>query len=87
MRRVQSARSTTVDTVGDLYKQTFDIRYKDIDIGFGKLSFVLIGNYIKGDTYRAHYTIERLLRELSRNTGVVKTQDHVRNWRRCDLGI
>ena len=26
----------------------FDIRYKDIDIGFGKLSFVGIGNYIKG---------------------------------------
>ena len=39
------------DTVGNLYKQTFDIRYKDIDIGFGKLSFVLIGNYVKGDTY------------------------------------
>src|SRR6516164_6056358 len=30
--------------VGDLFKQTWDIRYKDIDIGFGKLSFVLIGN-------------------------------------------
>jgi maltoporin len=59
------------DTVGNLYKQTFDVRYKDIDIGFGKLSFVLIGNYIKGDTF-----------ELTKNdilgvsrTGVVRTQD------------
>jgi maltoporin len=59
------------DTVGNLYKQTFDVRYKDIDIGFGKLSFVLIGNYIKGDTF-----------ELTKSdifgvshTGVVKTQD------------
>jgi maltoporin len=33
---------------GDQFEQTFDIRYKDIDIGFGKLSFVGIGNYIKG---------------------------------------
>ena len=39
------------DTVGNLYKQTFDVRYKDIDVCFGKLSFVLIGNYIKGDTF------------------------------------
>jgi maltoporin len=59
------------DTVGNLYKQTFDIRYKDVDIGFGKLSFILIGNYIKGDTF-----------ELTKNdilgvsrTGVVRTQD------------
>src|ERR1700730_9968711 len=59
------------DTVGNLYKQTFDVRYKDIDIGFGKLSLVLIGNYIKGDTF-----------ELTKSdifgvshTGVVKTQD------------
>ncbi|HSZ77813.1 MAG TPA: carbohydrate porin [Chthoniobacterales bacterium] len=34
--------------VGDQFEQTIDIRYKDIDIGFGKLSFVGIGNYIKG---------------------------------------
>jgi maltoporin len=33
---------------GDQFEQTFDVRYKDIDIGFGKLSFVAIGNYIKG---------------------------------------
>jgi maltoporin len=59
------------DHVGNLYKQTFDIRYKDIDIGFGKLSLVLIGNYIKGDRF-----------ELTKSdifgvshTGVVQTQD------------
>ena len=34
--------------VGDQFEQTFDIRYKDIDIGFGKLNFIAIGNYIKG---------------------------------------
>jgi maltoporin len=42
--------------VGNLYKQTWDIRYKDVDIGFGKLSFVLIGNYVKGDTYESNFT-------------------------------
>jgi maltoporin len=36
------------NSVGDQFKQTFDVRYKDIDIGFGKLSFVGIANYIKG---------------------------------------
>ena len=59
------------DTVGNLYKQTFDVRYKDIDIGFGKLSFVLIGNYIKGDTFEL--TKSDIL-GVSR-TGVVRTQD------------
>ena len=54
MERTDSAPFNNNDTVGNLYKQTFDIRYKDIDIGFGKLSFVLIGNYIKGDTYENH---------------------------------
>jgi maltoporin len=58
--------------VGDFYKQTFDVRYKDIDIGFGKLSLVLIGNYMKGNQY-----------QLTKNdifgvsqTGVVRTQDN-----------
>jgi maltoporin len=37
-----------LNSVGDQFEQTFDVRYKDIDIGFGKLSFVAIGNYIKG---------------------------------------
>jgi maltoporin len=59
------------DRVGNLYKQTFDVRYKDIDIGFGKLSFVLIGNYIKGDTFEL---TKSDLFGVSR-TGVVKTQD------------
>jgi maltoporin len=44
------------DHVGNLYKQTFDVRYKDVDIGLGKLSFVLIGNYVKGDTYESNFT-------------------------------
>ncbi len=43
-------------TNGDLYKQTIDLRYKDIDIGFGKLSLILIGNYVKGDTYESSFT-------------------------------
>jgi maltoporin len=34
--------------IGNQFEQTIDIRYKDIDIGFGKLSFVAIGNYING---------------------------------------
>src|ERR1700730_6788150 len=59
------------DTVGNLYKQTFDVRYKDIDIGFGKLSLVLIGNYIKGDTFELTKTD---ILGVSR-TGVVRTQD------------
>src|SRR5208282_2900100 len=43
-------------TDGNLYKQTLDLRYKDIDIGFGKLSFILIGNYVKGSTYESSFT-------------------------------
>jgi maltoporin len=42
--------------VGDLYKQTWDVRYKDIDFLCGKLSLILIGNYIKGDTYESTFT-------------------------------
>jgi maltoporin len=68
-------------TVGNLYKQTFDIRYKDIDIGFGKLSLVLIGNYIKGDTFEEtnFATFQRNpntgVVTSSSTTGVVRTQD------------
>jgi len=68
-------------TVGNLYKQTFDIRYKDIDIGFGKLSLVLIGNYIKGDTYQSTFsTFVRnpdtgVVTTSTNTTGVVRTQD------------
>jgi maltoporin len=36
------------NSVGNQFKQTIDIRYKDIDIGFGKLSLIGIANYIKG---------------------------------------
>jgi maltoporin len=68
------------DHVGNLYKQTFDIRYKDIDIGFGKLSFVLIGNYIKGDTFESSFT--DFVRNpvtgavtTGKETGVVRTSD------------
>jgi maltoporin len=37
--------------IGDLVKHTLDLRWKDIDIGFGKLTAVLIGNFIKGSTF------------------------------------
>jgi hypothetical protein len=30
--------------------QTFDVRYRNIDIGFGKLNLIGIGNYVKGGT-------------------------------------
>jgi maltoporin len=40
--------SDQINGVGDQFMHTFDARYKDIDIGFGKLSLVLIGNYVKG---------------------------------------
>ena len=36
------------NSVGDQFEQTFDVRYRNVDIGFGKLNFILIGNYIKG---------------------------------------
>src|SRR5271165_3999237 len=57
--------------VGDFYKQTFDVRYKDIDVCIGKLSLVLIGNYIKGNQYQLTET------DIFGNshTGVVRTQD------------
>jgi maltoporin len=70
------------DHVGDLYKQTFDIRYKDIDIGLGKLSFVLIGNYVKGDTYEntgfstfVRNPVTGVVTTSTATDGIVKTQD------------
>src|SRR3984893_10748866 len=67
------------DHVGNLYKQTFDVRYKDIDIGFGKLAFVLIGNYVKGDTYETNFTsFGGTVGDVTFGrsvTGIVKTQD------------
>jgi len=59
------------DRVGNLYKQTLDLRYHDIDICFGKLTFVLLGNYVKGNTYQLTGTD---VLGIS-HTGVVKTQD------------
>src|SRR5271157_4148780 len=66
-------------TNGDLFKQTLDLRYKDIDIGFGKLSFVLIGNYVKGSTYESSFTtfgptVNGTPSTTSVN-GIVQTQD------------
>jgi maltoporin len=67
---INSNLLNSADRVGNLYKQTFDLRYKDIDIGLGKLSFVLIGNYVKGDTYQSSFST------FDGNvTGIVKTQD------------
>ena len=40
--------SNQFNEVGDQFMQTWDARYKDIDIGFGKLALVLIGNYVQG---------------------------------------
>jgi maltoporin len=37
-------------TVGQLFKQSLDVRWKDVDIGFGKLTPFVIGSFIKGGT-------------------------------------
>jgi maltoporin len=68
------------NTVGDLYKQTFDIRYKNIDIGFGKLSFILVGNYVKGSTYETTQSTFKAtdtpgVFTTGNTTGIVSTQD------------
>ncbi len=39
---------TQTSAIGDQLEQTIDVRYKDIDIGFGKLSIIGIANYTKG---------------------------------------
>jgi maltoporin len=39
-----------LNAVGNQFMHTFDVRYKDVDVGFGKLNFIAIGNYIKGAT-------------------------------------
>ena len=43
-----NATPDQINGVGNQFKHTIDVRYKDIDIGFGKLSLVGIGNYVKG---------------------------------------
>jgi maltoporin len=41
---------------GTHFKQTFDLRLKNIDVGFGHLALVLIGNYEKGGTFNQTYS-------------------------------
>ena len=75
------------NSVGDQFEQTFDIRYKDIDIGFGKLSFVAIGNYIKGAeiTPNGGQTFTNVLGAT--NTITCYFVGRIRRRRRCDLAI
>jgi maltoporin len=42
-------------SIGTLFKHTFDLRLKDINVGVGKLALVLIGNYEKGGTFTQGY--------------------------------
>ena len=44
-------------SIGTLFKQTFDLRLKDISLGPipGKLALILIGNYEKGGTFTQTY--------------------------------
>jgi maltoporin len=42
-------------TTGSFYKHTLDLRLKDIDVGFGKLMLVAIGNYEKGTTFTSGF--------------------------------
>jgi maltoporin len=41
--------------IGTTFKQTWDVRLKDINLGVGKLALVLIGNFEKGGTYSQDY--------------------------------
>ena len=43
--------------IGSYFKQTFDVRLKDIQLGPvpGSLALVLIGNYEKGGTFTQEY--------------------------------
>jgi maltoporin len=42
--------------IGSYFKQTFDLRLKDINLGVGKLALVLIGNFEKGGTFTQTYS-------------------------------
>jgi maltoporin len=42
--------------IGSYFKQTFDVRLKDINVGAGKLALVLIGNFEKGGTFTQTYS-------------------------------
>ena len=73
--------------VGNQFEQTFDVRYKDIDIGFGKLSFVAIGNYIKGAqvTPAGGQTFTNVLGDT--DIDQCSFVGRIRRRRRCDLAI
>jgi hypothetical protein len=45
---VGGAEKTQNRQLCNLFKQTIDLRYKDTDVDFGKLTLILIGNYVKG---------------------------------------
>jgi maltoporin len=51
-----SAFNSIFNHTGPLFKNVFDVRYKDIDFLCGKLSLVLIGDYIKGSTWEQSFT-------------------------------
>src|SRR5258708_25967942 len=48
-----------------MFKHTFDVRLKDIDVGFGKLALVLIGNFQKGATFNEAYDVNGNLTNLA----------------------
>jgi maltoporin len=50
---------------GSFYKHTLDIRLKDIDVGFGKLMLVAIGNYEKGTTFNSAFENQPLQVEVT----------------------
>jgi maltoporin len=41
--------------IGSMFKHTFDVRLKNINLGPGQLTLVLIGNYEKGGTFTTTY--------------------------------
>jgi maltoporin len=45
-----TANPNQINDIGNQFMQTFDVRYRNIDIGFGKLNLIAIGNYVKGGT-------------------------------------
>lgn len=47
---------------GSFYKHTLDLRLKDINVGFGKLMLVAVGNYEKGTTFNESFDDVTVLR-------------------------
>ena len=62
------------NAVGNLYKQTLDVRWKEIDIGLGKLTLVGIANYAKGAVYSPRGSFYKDLFGVS-HPGVITTPD------------